>query len=80
MTLLETQDVFRADRVSSPQRLIEIFPVPTSEFCSEMKHKFGLGTLNHACNLAVLSDITSEVPFGGIVTEIANPDLMTIFL
>src|SRR2546426_3796356 len=80
MTLLKTQDVFRADRVGSPQGLIEILAIPTSEFCSEMKDKFGLGTLNHACDLAVLPDVTPDVPFGGIVTQIANPDLVTIFL
>ncbi len=78
--LLQAQDILRADGIGPPQRLIEIFPVAASELCSQMVDEIGSGTLNDVFDLAILSDIAPEVSSRRVVTEIANPDLVTVLL
>ena len=78
MMLLETQHVLRANRVGLPKRLIKVFPVAASELRRQMVNEFRLGTLNGPGDLAILCDVATNVSSSRVLTQVADPDLVTI--
>src|SRR3954463_513253 len=59
-TLLQANDILRADCVGSPKCLVEVFTIPTAEFSSTVIDVIERPqALNHALDLPKLPDVTT---------------------
>src|SRR5689334_20833150 len=89
-TLLQTNDVLRADRVCAPKRFVKVFAVPAAklrgamvdviEWTAAFKHAFQLPELAHvAARIERHFNIgpQTEANLIGLMVQIARDDVMT---
>jgi hypothetical protein len=80
-TLLQPDDVLRADGVRAPQRFVKVFAVPATKFrCAVVNEIKWATALEHTLELAEFTDVTTRVKRHFDVGSQAEPDLVGLVL
>src|SRR5438477_820466 len=77
--LLQTDDIFCAHRIGSPQRLVKIFAVPAAEFSSTVIDKIeGPQGIDDALDLAKFAYVATSIQRLVHVSSNGEPDLVRL--
>src|SRR6185369_3503552 len=80
-SLLETNDILRADGIRAPERFVKVFAVPTAKLSGAVIDVIEWTTaLEDALELAKLADVATRIQWDFNVGTQTEPDLIRLML